>query len=349
MAPIPDLRPGSTWAALTRSPSPSASTSPEPLMTTSEALDWFVGTPIKVAIVVVGSIGIWLLIVTLIKRVARRAVEHSSGDRLLEARRATRTEDMSRVLMQNRRQQRAEAIAALLKSLTTVAVVAVAGMLVLAQFDLNLGPLIASAGIIGAAIGFGAQNLIKDYVSGISVILEDQYGVGDIVDLGPAVGTVENVTLRVTQLRDLSGIVWYVRNGEILRVANRSKGWTVSVVDVPVAYSEDLTHVREIIERVANDMDEDPRYDSMLLERPAYAGVESVSGDAMFVRVTAKSAPDQQVSVSRAIRERLKLAFDAAGIKVPVLARPSVPGVAAPPGTMGSTGTTGSAAPGGLG
>ncbi|MDP3972120.1 MAG: mechanosensitive ion channel, partial [Candidatus Nanopelagicales bacterium] len=192
----------------------------------------------------------------------------------------------------------------------------------------------ASAGIIGAAIAFGAQNLIKDYVSGISVILEDQYGVGDIVDLGPAVGTVENVTLRVTQLRDTSGVVWYVRNGEILRVANRSKGWTVSIVDVPVAYSENLAHVREVIERVADDMDADPHYDSMLLERPAYAGVESVAGDAMFIRITAKSAPNQQVSVSRAIRERLKIAFDEAGIKVPVLARASIPG------TSGSSGSS---------
>lgn len=322
------------------SPTPSA----EPALTPQEALDWFVGTPIKVAIIVAIAIGVWFLIVRLIKRVTQRAVDRSSGDRLLEARRATRTEEMSLVLMTNRRQQRAEAIAALLRSLTTVSVVVITGLLVLSQFDLNLGPLIASAGIIGAAIGFGAQNLIKDYVSGISVILEDQYGVGDIVDLGPAVGTVENVTLRVTQLRDASGVVWYVRNGEILRVANRSKGWTVSIVDVPVAYSENLAHVREVIERVADEMDADPHYDSMLLERPAYAGVESVSGDAMFIRVTAKSAPNQQVSVCRAIRERLKVAFDEAGIKVPVLARASIPG--ATPGAPGSPGPS-SAGPGG--
>lgn len=303
-----------------------------------EALDWFIGAPLTILIIICTAVALRLIISRLITRVIKQAVERGSGDRLIEARRATRTSEMSNLLMGNRRIQRAKAIASLLKSLATAAIVVITALLVLAQFHIDIGPLLASASILGAAIAFGAQNLIKDYLSGISMILEDQYGVDDVVDLGPAVGTVENVTLRVTQLRDLSGVVWYVRNGEVLRVANRSKGWTMSAVTVPIGYNEDLDHVREIIEKVATDMDDDPKYDSMLLDKPAYAGIESVTGDAVFIRVSAKSAPEQQGAVSMILRERLKLAFDKAGIKVPVLANNSYPGA---PGARGGPGAAG--------
>jgi ABC-type Fe3+/spermidine/putrescine transport system ATPase subunit len=147
-------------------------------------------------------------------------------------------------------------------------------------------------------------------------------GVGDVVDLGPVIGTVEEVALRYTRLRDLSGVVWYVRNGEILRVANRSQGWTLASVDIPVAYDEDLDRVRDLIESVALDMDEDPTYDDMLLGKPTFAGVESMSGEAMVVRVTAKAVPEKQIILARTIRERIKLAFDRAGIVMPMMMRP---------------------------
>ncbi|MEI6624501.1 MAG: mechanosensitive ion channel family protein, partial [Actinomycetes bacterium] len=164
-----------------------------------------------------------------------------------------------------------------------------------------------------------AQSLVKDYLSGVFLILEDQFGVGDVVDLGPVVGTVEDVTLRVTQVRDMSGVVWYVRNGEVLRVANRSQGWTLAIVDVPVAYNEDLERVRQLVDAVATDMDGDSAYDGMLLDKPTFAGVESVSGEAVFIRVTAKAAPEQQTAVTRILRERLKLTFDRAGVIMPIL------------------------------
>ena len=153
-----------------------------------------------------------------------------------------------------------------------------------------------------------------------------------MVDLGPVIGTVEGVALRYTMLRDKTGVVWYVRNGEILRVANRSQGWTLEIVDIPIGYNENIDRVREIVEAVATDMDEDPSYDSQLLGRPSFAGVESVSGDAVIIRITAKAAPEQQVIVARTIRERMKLAFDRAGIVVPVLVRP-VPQVPGPGST----------------
>lgn len=297
-----------------------ASTSPTPSpaggihVTREDLLTWFIGAPLTILIVLIVAGVFRTIVLRLIDRVTKRAVDRSEDTRLLDARRARHTQDMSNVLMTQRRKQRAEAIASLLKSLATIAIALIAFLVMLGQFDINIGPLVASAGILGAAIGFGAQNLIKDYVSGVAMILEDQFGVGDLVDLGPAVGHVENVTLRVTQLRDSAGIVWYVRNGEVVRVANRSKGWAVALVDVQVPYEADLSHVRDVIERVAQQIYDDPHFETVILERPEYAGVESITTDTVSVRVTTKVAPERQVAVTRALRERIKRALDDAGI-----------------------------------
>lgn len=304
-------------------------------MTGAAEVDWqgafktFVGAPLKIAIVIVCCVVSWIILTSIINRVTKRLVNKAEEDRLTVARRTQHTSDLSAVLMSQRRRARAEAIASLLRSVTTAFIAGLGILLVLAQLDINITPLLASAGVIGVALGFGAQSLVKDYLSGIFLILEDQYGVGDVVDLGPVVGTVEDVTLRITRVRDMSGVVWYVRNGEVLRVANRSQGWTLSIVDVTVSYDEDLDRVKELVEAVAEDMDQDPQYDTMLLDKPAFAGVESVSGDAVTIRVTAKAAPEKQVAVTRILRERLKLTFDRAGIRMPAA---GVTSVAAPAG-----------------
>ena len=143
-----------------------------------------------------------------------------------------------------RRVQRAQTMGSLLKSIVTGVVFAVVAMMLIASSAYNIAPLIASAGILGVALGFGAQSLVKDFLSGIFMIFEDQYGVGDVVDLGEAAGTVEAVSLRVTRLRDVNGTVWYVRNGEILRVGNMSQNWARTVLDISVAYGEDLARVQ---------------------------------------------------------------------------------------------------------
>jgi small conductance mechanosensitive channel len=293
--------------------------------------DWIVGVPLSILITVVVALVIQLVLVRVIRRLVRRTTQRARTERLSQQRKATRTAELSDLLLKERTEQRAEAIGSLLTSVVAITVWGIAVLMILQTLGVDIAPLLASAGVVGVALGFGAQTLVKDYLSGIFLIVEDQFGVGDLVDVGPVVGTVEEVALRYTRLRDMSGTVWYVRNGEILRVANRSQGWTLAVVDIPVAYDEDLDRVRELIENVATDMDDDPTYDDMLLARPAYAGVESVSGDAVFVRVTAKAAPEKQIALSRAIRERIKLAFDRAGVRVPVLARPAgLPGATSP-------------------
>ena len=286
------------------------------------ARDWIIGVPLQFVSMFVVALIAQIVLLWTIRRIVRRTTERARRERLEDSRRTMRTAELSDVLLNQRTEQRAAAIGSLLTSVVSISVWVIALLTALPLLGIDIAPLLASAGVIGVALGFGAQTLVKDYLSGIFLIIEDQFGVGDVVDLGPAIGTVEEVALRYTRLRDLSGIVWYVRNGEILRVANKSQGWTLAVVDIPVAYNADLDKVRDIIENVAIDMDEDPTYDDMLLGKPMFAGVESMSGDAVFLRVTAKAVPEQQVPLARAIRERLKLAFDRAGIVIPVLVRP---------------------------
>ena len=290
-----------------------------------QVLDWVQGAPLYVLAVLVATFVAQLLLNRVIRRGVRRAATAGSRTRLGVEKRNARTVELTEILMGERREQRAESIGQLLRSAATLTIWTIGSLMVLTRLGIDIGPLLASAGVLGVALGFGAQAMVKDYLAGIFVILEDQYGVGDMVDVGPVVGTVEEVTLRITRLRDLSGVVWYVRNGEILRVANRSQGWTMASIDIPVAYDENLERVRSIIEAVAADMDDDPAYDDMLLGRPEWAGVEQVSGDAVFIRIVAKAAPEQQAPLARELRERVKLAFDRAGVRVPVLARPFTP------------------------
>jgi small-conductance mechanosensitive channel len=220
-----------------------------------------------------------------------------------------------------------------LGSLITAVVYGIAVLMVLGEFNLNLAPLLASAGVAGVALGFGAQSLVKDFLSGIFMLLEDQYGVGDIVDTGDAVGTVEEVTLRITKLRDPSGVAWYVRNGEIVRIANKSQGWSTAVVDLPVSYAEDVERVIAIITTVVGEVYADPQWHDTMIEPPTVAGVEQITGTTVTIRVFAKTLTDQQWGVQREIRERAKVAFDAAGVRAPVVFPPAT----APGGTITGT------------
>jgi moderate conductance mechanosensitive channel len=293
---------------------------------------WFVGVPLRIFAIILGALIFQLVFTWAIRRLVRRTAENARRERLLNDRKAVRTAELTQILMTQRTEQRANAIGTLLTSIVAAIVWGIALLTVLPLLGIDIAPLLASAGVIGVALGFGAQTLVKDYLSGIFIIVEDQYGIGDVVDLGPVVGTVEEVALRYTQVRDLSGVVWYVRNGEILRVANRSQGWTLAIVDIPVPYDVNLGTVRDIVERVSADMDSDPVFDEILLGPPQFAGVESVSGEAMVVRITAKSVPEQQVPLARAIRERVKLAFDRSGIVVPVVMRGMLGEQGRPPG-----------------
>ena len=216
-----------------------------------------------------------------------------------------------------RRVQRARTMGSVLKSVVTIVLFTVFVLMTLSELGINIAPLLASAGIVGVALGFGSQSLVKDFLSGVFMIFEDQYGVGDVVDLGEAVGTIEAVSLRVTRLRDVNGTVWYVRNGEILRVGNMSQNWARTVIDVGVAYHEDLTRVRRILQEIAHGLWEDDEFKGQIIEEPEVWGVEALSPDSVTVRVTLKTAPLEQWNVAREMRERIKARFDYEGIEIP--------------------------------
>ncbi len=222
-------------------------------------------------------------------------------------------------LLSERRRQRTETIGSVLRSVASFAVFTVAFTMVLGELGLDLGPILASAGILGVAVGFGAQNLIKDFLTGIFMILEDQYGVGDAIDAGEASGVVEAVGLRTTRLRSVDGTVWHIRNGEIIRVGNMSQGWSRALLDISVVHDTDVAAASATIKRVADGVWHDEEFGESVLEEPEVWGVESVGLEGMAIRLVVKTAPLEQWKVARELRRRLKAAFDEAGIQVPSL------------------------------
>jgi moderate conductance mechanosensitive channel len=216
-----------------------------------------------------------------------------------------------------RRVQRADALGALATSVATVVIWSIALIMVIARFGLELGPLIAGAGIIGVALGFGAQNLVRDFLAGVFMLIEDQFGVGDIVDAGEAIGVVEGISLRSTRIRDVAGTLWHIPNGEILRVGNMSQDWARALLDVGVAYGTDIDAASDILERVAVEMAHEPNYEEMFIEDPEVWGVQELGNDSVDIRLVIKVLPGQQWAVMRELRGRIKKAFDSAGIEIP--------------------------------
>jgi small conductance mechanosensitive channel len=171
-----------------------------------------------------------------------------------------------------------------------------------------------SLGWIGVALAFGAQNMLRDLIAGTFIIFEDQLGVGDIVDLGVASGTVEEVTLRSTRLRDAEGVVWHVPNGEIHRVGNQSQQWSRAVVDVPISSGAELDRATGVIKTAADELAHEETWRPRILDAPEVEGVESFTLDSVTIRIVVKTAPSEQWRVARELRSRIKLALDAAGI-----------------------------------
>ncbi len=285
----------------------------------AEGSDWFIAKPIRVLLIVLLALIARAVLNRVIRRLAQRAAEGTLPGVLARGAAQSLFEDSP--LLSERRKQRADTMASVLKSVVTGVITAVAFVMVLAEFGFPIGPLLTSAGIAGVALGFGAQTLVKDFLSGIFLILEDQFGVGDAVDLGEASGTVEAVGLRVTRVRDVNGTVWYVRNGEILRVGNKSQGWARAVLDVPIAYGENVARVRELLIGVARELSTDERFAEMILEEPEVWGVEALNADSVIVRVVIKTAPLKQWDVARELRERIKAVFDREGVEVPFAQR----------------------------
>ncbi|WP_091320345.1 mechanosensitive ion channel domain-containing protein [Amycolatopsis tolypomycina] len=279
--------------------------------------NWLITKPIKILMIIVIAFLVRLLVRRLINRVTTLPKTGGKLPSMLRPLRERAPEVLGSAIIERRR-QRAKTIGSVLKSMATFLIYGLAFILVLGELGINLGPIIASAGIIGVAIGFGAQNLVKDFLSGIFMMVEDQYGVGDVVDVGEASGTVESVGLRITTLRDVKGTVWYVRNGEVLRVGNSSQGFAVAVVDVPLGYTADVERATTVLGEAASAATESEALKDNVLEPPEMLGVESVTPEGLSLRLTVKVRPGKQWAVQRALRAQLLAALEEAGFDPPL-------------------------------
>ncbi|ANB06441.1 mechanosensitive ion channel protein MscS [Streptomyces ambofaciens] len=289
------------------------------------------------------AIGLRVLLIVVIAAVLRAVVRRAITKLIDRMNRTAGTMDGTALggLLVNaeRRRQRSQAIGSVLRSMASFVILGTAALMVLGTFQINLAPLLASAGVAGVAIGFGARNLVTDFLSGVFMILEDQYGVGDSIDAGVASGEVIEVGLRVTKLRGDNGEIWYVRNGEVKRIGNLSQGWSTAGVDVTVRSDEDLDRVKEAIAAVGERMSKEEPWNEMLWGPIEVLGLDSVLLDSMVVRVSAKTMPGKALTVERELRWRIKRSFDAAGIRI--VGGPELPGQA----TEAADPTAGVAAP----
>lgn len=258
-----------------------------------------------------------IIVQRITRRLVRRAMRRwEAGGRLTALRRRMPIGalESSQATPTIRRHQRAQTIAAGLSSFFAIVIWVIAVVWMLSVLGVKAATLLTSAGLIGVALAFGAQNLLRDLIAGTFMIFEDQLGVGDVVDVGAASGTVEEVTLRTTRLRDVEGVVWHVPNGEIHRVGNKSQQWSRAVVDIPIAAGADIDRAQVVIKQTADALALDDEWSGRVLAAPEVWGVESITLDAVTVRLVVKTAPSEQWRVARELRSRIKLALDSAGI-----------------------------------
>ncbi|MDA0185179.1 mechanosensitive ion channel family protein [Solirubrobacter phytolaccae] len=281
----------------------------------ADVADFLLGAPLRILAI--------LVLAWFVNRIARRGVRSalktlSSGavqERVGQMRAAAPSALLQTQEHSLRSEQRIDALTSVLRSLVTFVIYTVATFMILGEIGINLGPLIAGAGILGVALGFGSQSLVKDFLSGVFILVEDQFGVGDIVDLdGQTSGVVDAVSLRTTRLRAVDGTLWHVPNGEIRRVGNKSQHWSRALIDIEVAYDTDLDHAEAVIAKVA---DEVAREDPEVIEQPEVWGVEQLGANGIVIRLVVKTRPSEQFRVSRELRRRIKSVFEQEGIEIP--------------------------------
>ena len=270
----------------------------------ARAADWLIARPLKIALIVVLA----MIANRLMQRVIRQfvhGVERASVRRGV-GQPAETASVMATGPLGDRAHQRAETLAAVLRSFGRMVVFVVAGLTILGEFDINLGPLLAGAGIVGVALGFGAQTLVRDFLAGMFMLIEDQFGVGDVIDLGPASGTVEGLSLRTTRIRDVEGTVWHVPNGEVKRVANKSQDWSRAVLDVQVAHDTEVARAEAVIKQAADAVWHDERWQARIIEEPEVWGVEGFGSSGITIRLVVKTRPSDQFKVLRALRQGIR-------------------------------------------
>jgi len=265
----------------------------------SSVVNWLLTTGLRVALVIAGAWAGSLIAGRAFRSMARRLAGRAAERDRIET------------------QKRIQTLASLGQTLTALTIVVIAAMLVLEQLGISLGPILATAGIAGLAVGFGAQSLVKDVISGLFILIENQFNVGDVIQAAGLSGVVERSNLRVTVLRDLEGKVHFIPNGQIETVSNLTKDWSRAVLDIGVAYKEDIDRVVEVLTRVGEELASDEKFGSKILEPLQVMGVDDFADSAVVIRVGLKTKPIEQWGVAREFRRRIKKAFDAEGIEIP--------------------------------
>jgi small-conductance mechanosensitive channel len=273
-------------------------------------------TPVQVVLIVVVAVILRIVLRFVIDRVVNRIVNGVKKRQNVDDTQALMTSPLSAV----RVVQRTRTLGSVLNNIVVVVLVVVASLSIITAINPTiLGSFAIITAALGAGLGFGAQNIVKDVLNGLFMVAEDQLGVGDVVDLGPATGVVETVGIRITQIRDVNGTVWFVRNGEIVRVGNMSQGWSRVIVDLAVPYDADVAAVQERMLEIATQIAADPKWRSRILEKPEIWGIESISAEAIVIRLVVKTRPGTKDDVARELRARLKSGLDAMGIRLPAL------------------------------
>ena len=274
------------------------------------------GKPINVAIIIILAFVIRAVLLFVIKRVVQQIVSGVKKKQIVQDTQALLSSPLAAV----RVVQRTRTLGTVLTNIVNVTVVVVTLILVVTTIDEKIiGSLALLTAALGAGLGFGAQNIIKDVLNGLFMVMEDQLGVGDVVDLGPATGVVEAVGIRITQVRDVNGTLWFVRNGEILRVGNMSQGWARVIIDLAVPYDTDVDAVQEKMLETAVALAANPKYRSLIMEKPEIWGLESISAEALVIRLVVKTRTSAKDTVARELRMRLKRALDEMDVRLPAL------------------------------
>jgi small-conductance mechanosensitive channel len=273
-------------------------------------------TLVKIVIIIVVAIIVRIVLRFVVDRVVSRIVNGVKKRQNAEDTQALLTSPLHAV----RLVQRTRTLGNVFNNIVSTVIVIVALLLIVSSLDANITSSFALVtGALGAGLGFGAQNLVKDVLNGLFMVAEDQYGVGDVVDVGAATGVVEAVGIRVTQIRDVNGTVWFCRNGEILRVGNMSQGWSRVIMDLAVPYDVDITEVQKRMLATAVDMATNSKWRSRVVDKPEIWGIESISAQAIVIRMVMKTRPGSKDDVARELRARLKSTLDDMDIKLPSL------------------------------
>jgi small conductance mechanosensitive channel len=302
------------------------------------------GLPLRIATIIVIALLVRLLLQVVIRRVVNRVISGVKKKQNVEDTAALQASPVAAM----RIVQRTRAFGGVLSSTVTTIVVLVSLVLIVSAIDPNAtGAFSLITAALGAGLGFGAQNVVRDVLNGLFIVAEDQLGVGDVVDLGQATGVVEAVGIRVTTVRDVNGTLWYVRNGEILRVGNMSQGWARVILDLAIPYDADIDAVKDRMLQTGIEMRADGKWKRLMTEQPEIWGIESISAEAVILRMVVKTRAGSKDDVARELRARVKRTLDGMGLRLPSLnvatvrapetegtkETPVIPGVGKPPAT----------------